>query len=124
MAITHPTTVRNALANLIDDQVNAGSTYGKLKLLTSGDSLLCAITLQDPAYGAAVTGTITLQGTPLEGTASGTGTIAKFTITDSDDNIIVQGSAAESGGDLTVDNDNVETDQTVRVTAHTYSAPN
>lgn len=122
MAITHPSAVRTAIANLIDDQVNAGSTYGKLKILTSGDSVLVTITLQDPAFGAANTGVITLAGVPLSNTAAGTGTAAKFTVTDSDDNIIFTGSVGTSGTDLTIDNTSINTGQTVTVSSMTYTA--
>ena len=126
MAITHPTTVRNALANSIDDQVNQGSTYGKLKILTSGDTVLATVTLQDPAFGAANTGVITLAGVPLSDTsADATGTAAKFTVTDSDDTIIFTGSAGLTGAspDLVLDNTSFVAGQTFTITALTYTAP-
>lgn len=122
MAITHSTTVRSAIANLIDDQVNGGSSFGKLKILTSGDSVLATITLQDPAFGSASSGVITLAGVPLSNTASGSGTAAKFTVTDSDDNIIYTGSVGTSGADITIDNTSIISGQTVSVSAHTYTA--
>ncbi|MBN1131201.1 MAG: hypothetical protein JXA71_19580 [Chitinispirillaceae bacterium] len=124
MAITHPTAARNTLANAINTLVNAGSAAGKLKILTSGDALLATLTLADPAFGSASNGAIALDCDPvLSAQATGTGTAAKFTVTDSDDTIIYQGSVATSGGDLTIDNTSIVTGQTVNVTAHSYTAP-
>jgi hypothetical protein len=121
MAITHGTTTRGTLAQAVLDAVNGGSAAGKLKILTSGDAVLCTITLQDPAHtrSGAV---LTLAGVPLSGTASGTGTAAKFTVTDSNDNIIYQGSVGTGGSDLTIDNTSIASGQTVQVTSHTYTA--
>jgi hypothetical protein len=122
MAITHPTATRTAIADLIDDRVNGGAGAGTLVILTSGDAVLASITLQDPAFGAGSNGEITLAGTPLEGTASGTGTAAKFEVRDSDATVIYTGSVATSGGDLTIDNTSITSGQTVRVTSHSYTA--
>lgn len=123
MAITHATAVRSVLANAIDDQVNGGSSFGKLKILTSGDSVLATVTLQDPAFGSASSGVITLQGTPLSTTATGDGAAAKFTCTDSDNNIIFTGSVGLSASDLTIDNTSILTGQTVTISSMTYTAP-
>lgn len=121
MSISHSAALRGVLAQAILTAIDQGSSYGKIKIYTSGDSLLATITLQDPAMtrSGAV---LTLQGTPLSATASGTGTAAKFTVTDSDDNVIYQGSVGISGADLTIDNTSVNSGQTVRVTAHTYTS--
>jgi hypothetical protein len=123
MSITHAAAVRGTLAQAILDAVNQGSAAGKLKIYTAADALLCTITLQDPALtrSGAV---LTLAGVPLSGTASGTGTAAKFTITDSDDTVIYQGSVGLSGADLTINNTSVNSGQTVQATAHTYTASN
>lgn len=124
MAITHPTAARNTLASAINTLVNAGSAAGKLKILTSGDALLATITLNDPAFGSPSNGAIAAVTSPaLSTTATGTGTAAKFTVTDSDDTVVYQGSVATSGGDLTIDNTSIVTGQTVNVTAHSYTAP-
>lgn len=124
MAITHSTAVRTAVADSIDALVNAGSTFGKLKILTSANAVLATVTLQKPAFGSASSGVITLAGTPLSATAAGDGTAAKFSVTDSDDNIIFTGSCGLSGSspDLTIDNTSIITGQTVTVTAHAYTA--
>jgi hypothetical protein len=121
MAITHGTTTRGALALAVLDAVNGGASAGKLKIYTSGDGLLCTITLSDPAYtrSGAV---LTLAGVPLSGIASGTGNAAKFSVTDSDDNVVLQGSVGTSGADLTINNASITTGQTVNVTSHTYTA--
>ena len=65
MTISHSTSARNSLADQIDTLVNGGSTdpQGDLVLIESaGPSDLVEFNLQDPAFGAASSGTITLQG--------------------------------------------------------------
>ena len=57
------------MADLIDDAVNAGTGAGKIQFAATADTtfstLLAEITCQDPAFSAASSGVITLQGTPL-----------------------------------------------------------
>ena len=121
MSITHGTAARAVLAQAILDAVNGGASFGKLKILTSAEALLCTITLQDPAFSR--TGAVlTLLGVTLSGAASGTGAAAKFIITDSDDNTIYGGSAGTSASDLIINNTSINTGQTVEVTAHAYAA--
>jgi len=120
MAVTLPTATRNALADNIDDLVNAGAGAGKLKLYTAADALLVTITLQDPAFGAAAAGVITLAGVPLSGTASGTGTATYGTLTDSND---VERLRATVGAEITIDNAALVSGQTVNVTAVTVTMP-
>jgi hypothetical protein len=120
MSISHSAAIRGTLAQTILTAIDQGSTYGKIKIYTSGDSLLATIILPDPSMSRSGA-VLTLLGVPLSATASGTGTAAKFSITDSDDNVIYQGSIGTSGADLTIDNTSINSGQTVRVTAHTYT---
>ena len=122
MAITHAVAVRNTLATAINTAVNAGSSYGKFKIYTAIDGLLATVILQDPAFGSSTAGVVTLQGTPLSATASGSGAATKFTVTDSDDTVIFSGSVGTSGTDAIIDNAVIASGQTVRITACTYAA--
>lgn len=83
-------TTRNALADTLDDQVNAGAGAGTIKVYSgtqpatadtalSGNTLLATFTLDDPAFGAASSGVVTLAGTPRNttGAAAGTATWAR-----------------------------------------------
>jgi len=121
MAITHSAAVRAVLAQAILTAIDAGASFGKLKILTSADALLCTIPLPKPSFSR--TGAmLTLLGVTLSAAASGTGVAAKFIISDSDDNIIYTGSAGVSASDLTINNTSINSGQTVQVTAHTYTA--
>lgn len=125
MALTHTTAVRNALADLIDDQVNAGTPPGTFVLQTSADAILATITLGNPAFGAAASGVITLAGTPLEDTsADATGTAAKFRFRNQAGTEIFQGTvtATGGGGDIEIDNTSIASGQVVRLTSFTYTA--
>jgi hypothetical protein len=119
MAITHPTAMRTTLAAAI---VTAIGSTGKLKILTSGDSVLGTITLGATSHSNS-NGVLTLSGVPLTANATGDGTAAKFTVTKSDDTVIYQGTVGTSGADLTIVNTSILTGQPLTVTAHTYTAP-
>lgn len=121
MSITHSSVVRGSLAEVVKVAVDQGSTFGKLKILTSGDTLLATITLQDPAFSRSGA-ILTLLGVPLSATGVAEGTAAKVQVCDSDDNIIYEGSVATSGADFTIDNASITIGQTVRITAHTYTS--
>ena len=129
MAITHSTSARNALADTTDDQVNAGSTdsQGDLVIIDStGPTDLITFNLQDPAFGAASSGTITLQGTPISTTAGADGTADTFEARDKDNNMVYTGSVSGTGGggDLEIDNTDVNSGQSAELSSHSYTAPN
>ena len=123
MALTHSTAARNALADQIDTLVNTGSGSAKLRIKTSADAVLVEFTLQNPAFGAAANGQITLQGTPISATAGATGTAAKFDVLDRNGSMVFEGTVATSGGDLTITNTSITSGQTVNLNSLTYTAP-
>jgi len=69
MAITHNTATRNVLADAVDAAINTGSGTATL-VIKDGASVSATINLQNPAFGAASGGTITLAGVTLSATAS------------------------------------------------------
>lgn len=73
------TGLRNAIGNTIDDQVNAGAA-ATLVFETSGDVAVATITLQDPAFGAAAGGVITLAGVPLSDNSAVGGTTVQASV--------------------------------------------
>lgn len=121
MAITHSAAVRGTLAQAILTAVDAGSTFGKIVCMTSGDADVATFTLQKPSFSRSGA-VLTLLGVTLSTVDTHTGTIAKFKVVDSDDAVVYQGTASTSGADLTVDNTSVTTGQTCRITAHSYTA--
>lgn len=124
MAITHTTTVRNALANLIDDQVNSGTTdaNGDLVIMTSGDVEVATLALSNPAFGAASSGTITAASITDDTSATG-GTAALFKFQNRDNTEVFRGTVGTSGADLNLSSVSIGAGDTVQVTSFTYSAP-
>jgi hypothetical protein len=121
MSATLPTASRNAACDAVVDLCDAGAGAAKLKILTSGAALLVTITLADPAFGSASVGVATAASLPKSGTASGTGTADNAIVTDSNDVTIWSGTLAALG--ITLDNTSIATNQTVTITAFTYTQP-
>ncbi|MCH7993506.1 MAG: hypothetical protein IIB57_03580, partial [Planctomycetes bacterium] len=100
MALTLATVMRDDLANQMDTSINAGAGTSNMKLETSGDVEVATINFQNPAFGAASAGVITLAGTPLSDTNASGGTVAQFSIYDRDNVKQLEGVVAVSGQDL------------------------
>lgn len=109
MAIRISTTARNSAADVIGNLVDAGAGAGTLKLYTGAQpatpntaasgTLLATVTLVDPAFTAAVTGSKTLADpAPVTGVADGTA--GWWRIADSDGNAVIDGTAGTTGTDL------------------------
>lgn len=126
MALTHVTAVRNALADEVVDRFDVGTTdaAGDILVQTSGDADLVTITLNNPAFGAASSGTATAAGLPVEGTATGAGAAAKFRARDRDNGEIFQGTvtATGGGGDMELSSVDIAINDVVRINTFTYSA--
>lgn len=124
MSVTHATTTRNSIANLIDDLINAGNSAGILEFQTSGGVEVATLTFSDPAFGAAVNGTITAGAITDDTNATG-GTIAKAVFKDSDGNAVLECSvtATGGGGDIELSSVIISAGQTVGLNSLTYTAP-
>ena len=124
MTITLQNPARTVACDAVVDKVDQGAGAGKLKLKAANDTLLCTITLADPAFGAAANGVATAAGLPKSGTglaAAGAGTAAtKYDVTDSDDTVIWSGTIP---ADLTLDNASIAENQTVTITSWTHTQP-
>lgn len=95
-SITWEGSALDAAHTAILGEIDAGSGAGIIKLYADDDTLLCEITLDDPAGTVnATTGQLTITA-PSAGTAVATGTCTYGTITDSDNNVIVT-APAEAG---------------------------
>lgn len=126
MALTHVTTIRNGLADLVVDAIDAGAGAGAVVIATSGfASTLVTITLADPAFGAASAGVATAASLPKEGTAGATGTAAVFKVQDSNAAEVFQGTvtATGGGGDMELSSVSITATDVVRINTFTYTAP-
>lgn len=135
MAITLETGARNAACDAVVDRVDAGAGPGKLKI-REGTTVLCTITLEDPAFEAAGTnaagaarafgadGTNPVSsGNPLSANAGAAGVADNYQVTRSDDTLEWSGTVGEGSGDLSLDNTDINNGQEVRVTSWTHTAP-
>ncbi len=132
MAVTHTTTVRNAIANLVVDLVDAGAAAGKLVIRATGTvgslgAEIATLTFSDPAFGAAgasVAGRADADTITADSSATG-GTAATATIEDSDGNVCGHCSvtATGGGGDITLSSVAIGAGDSVSMSALTYAAP-
>jgi hypothetical protein len=122
MAVTHATTVRTAIADLVVDLIDAGAGAGTLEFLTSGDVEVATLTFSDPAFGAASSGTATASAITSDTSATG-GTVAKFRTKDSNGTAVFYGAVSTSGSDINLSSLSVGVGDTVAISSLTYSAP-
>lgn len=126
MADSLETATRNAMINAAVDLIDAGSAAGEVEIQTAGSTVLATITLSDPAFGAASSGSCTLNGTPLSDTnAAATGTASKAVFKDSDGNVVftLDIGLAGAGKSVTIDSTSISAGDTVRITAGTVTQP-
>ncbi len=124
MAVTHPTSVRNTLADTVVDLIDAGAGAGTLEYQTSGDVEVATCTFSDPAFGAASGGTATASAITADSSATG-GTIAKARAKSSTPTEVFACSvtATGGGGDIEMNSVVVSAGQQVSTSSLTYSAP-
>jgi hypothetical protein len=122
--IEHATDVRTAIADLVVDSLDAGSSAGKL-IIREGTTVLGTVTLADPAFGDAAAGVATLLGTPLVGTWVANGDADNFLAQDSDGNTKFGGSvtATGGGGDMALGTVTIDTSEVITITGGSYTAP-
>ncbi len=132
MAIQLKETTRDGRLDKIDTDVG---TTGLLEIwtgtqpancaATDSGSLLCTITLPNPAFASAGSGAMAKSGT-WSGTASAAGTAGHFRVksTSGTSTTVVQGSCGQGSGDLSLDNTSIATSQTVTVSTFTLTDAN
>lgn len=126
MTTTLATNARNALADAFDDLVNAGANPGGLRLWTGTDAdgtQLAAFTFQNPAFGAAATGVITLAGVPIATTGLADGTCQSADVVQDLAGTPVRVADIDEGAELTMSNASVATSQDLNLTAMTFTVP-
>lgn len=125
MAVTHSTTVRNAITDLV---VGGGVlNNGRLVFRTTGTvgspGTACAtLTLAATAFGASSGGTATANAITSDTNAAG-GTVATATLETSGSVVRVHCAVGTSGSDININALTVNSGDTVSCSALTYSAP-
>ena len=124
MAVTHPTGVRNSIADGVVDQLDLGSTNAtpRLVLNTSGDVEVATLNMSVTSFGAAAAGVATAAAITADPSATG-GTTTKFRLTDRDNGIIIEGSVGTSGTDIVLSSNVITATDTVSMSSLTYTAP-
>lgn len=136
MATRLPTAARNAAANAVADQLDAGSGPGTVQIRTgtqpasandaASGTLLATVTLNDPAFGDASNGVCTLDVDPeLTATAVATGTAGWFRMLDSTGATVLDGSvtATSGGGQLELASTSISSGGTVTITSGSITQP-
>lgn len=121
--VTHPTAIRNGIADHVVDQLNTGT----IEFLTAADAVIATLTFASTAFGAG--------GTPSAGIATAEeigsdtdcepGTVTKFVAKSSGSAVIFQGTvtATGGGGDITLSSTLIGDGDTISISALTYEAP-
>jgi hypothetical protein len=109
MAITIASAVQtsmiNAAANAWADSIDGGAGAGQIVLfLADGVTEVATCVGQDPFFGAAVAGVATQSGNAVDTAATGNvGAVTLFEAQTSDGTVVWDGTVAESGADLNID---------------------
>lgn len=127
MAITLTDNARNAACNGIVDLVDAGAGAGTLEIKSAastvaGTNEVATLTFSDPAFGNAASGTANASAITSDTTATG-GTAAAYTVFDSNNVAVWQGSVGTSGADLNLSSVVIGVGDTVSVSAFSLTVP-
>ncbi len=128
MAVTHVTALRNVIADAVDNYINttgATDASGDLQIQDASNVVLVEFTLQNPAFGAAASGSMSAAGVPINATAGAAGTASKGRIRDraNADAVLFSVTATGGGGDVTVTNTSIANGQSCTLNSLTYAAP-
>lgn len=134
MAIGLATAVRNAAADAVAARFDAGAGAATIEIRTGAKpanpqaaatgTLLATFTLNDPAWGAAVTGVATLDVSPaISTTAVAAGTAGWFRAKDSAGATVVDGTAGTSGTDMILTNAVISNGQVLNLILGTMTQP-
>lgn len=129
MTIKISTSARNAAADAIATLINAGASFGKIRIYDgtqpagpdtaiSTQTLLAELATADPAFGAASSGVVTLDATPvLATTGIAAGTASWFRVLDSNNAPVYDGSAGTSGTDMILNTTSISVGVAVEISA-------
>jgi hypothetical protein len=117
------TALTNVLADAIDNEINTGAGTATFLFETSGDVEVATIDLQNPAFGAAAAGVITLQGVPLSDTSATGGTTVQASVFDRDGTKQFEMTVGTSGTEIIISSTVIGATDQVDLTALTVTVP-
>lgn len=128
MSVTHPTAMRNAIADLVVDALDVGGP-GKLKFRLSGTAgspgtAAATLTLSATAFGAASSGTATAASITSDTNATGNASpVATATLETAGGTVCVHCAVAASGSDINMTGGlTIGAGDTVSCSSLTYTA--
>ena len=124
MAVTHPTAIRNDIADLIVDKIDDGGA-GSIEFQTSASGVIATLAFSATAFGAAASG-IATAGSIADDTDCEPGTVTKFVVKSGAGTTIFEGSVGATGGsgDIVLSSTAIGDGDTISISALTYEAPN
>jgi hypothetical protein len=125
MALTLEVGLQDALADEIDNFINAG-TAPELVFETSGDVDVATIILDNTnAFGSSSAGVITMTNQPLEDSNATGGETVQFSIYQNvgQTNKVLEGTVATSAADINISSTTVGATDTVELTTFTITVP-
>lgn len=120
--MTLETAIRNGACDSVVDSIDAGAAAGYIQMETSADAELATLTMSDPAFGAASSGTATASAVASD-TNANAGTIAQGSIYDSNAVKKFELDAGTSGTYIIVSSTSVGAGDTVSMSSFTVTCP-
>ena len=115
--------LQNVLADQIDAEINTGAGTANLKFETVGDVEVATIDFQNPAFGAASAGVITLQGVTLSDTSATGGTTVQASIYDADGTKQLEMTVGTAATEIIITDNVIVATEQVDLTALTITVP-
>lgn len=126
MAVTHPTDVRNDIADLVVDKIDLGGA-GTIVFQdgSQNDSAIATLLFGATAFGAATGGVATANAITGDSDCNA-GTVSKFTVFSGGNDSCFTGSvsATGGGGDIILSSTAIGKGDTITISSLTYEAPN
>ena len=125
MAVTHPTTVRNGIADHVVSQINGGGA-GTIEFQTAASAVIATLTFSATAFTAAASGIATAD-TIADDTDTEPGTVTKFVVKSGAAATIFEGVVTDTAtgtGDIILSSVIIGDGDTISISALTYEAPN
>jgi len=115
--------LQNILANAIEAEISTGAGTSNLTFETSGDSEVATIDFQNPAFGSATAGVITLLGVTLSDSSATGGTTVQASIFDRDGTKQCELTVGTSGTEIIISSTVIAATDQVDLTALTITVP-
>lgn len=115
--------LQNILADDINAEINTGAGVADLIFETSGDAEVATIPLDNPAFGSASAGVITLLGIPLSDPSATGGTTVQASIFDRDGTKQLEMTVGTGGTEIIISSTTITATDQVDLTALTITVP-